>query len=167
MKAERVTPRQPAFFISCNLASIQSVSSSINHTAVWRVFASGVPMPCVGGGACPVVLNTLSLVILRLGLGMNNLLRYGSVCPRSFNLWCDIEYSCSLSRGFRKPHALMDGVLENMALPSYLRFRPVDHLAGMHGTGEAGRNNPQKLEGRVGFLFHRLNRGQQTRYPQH
>src|SRR4030095_8280673 len=151
IKAERVTPRQPPFFISCNLASIQSVSSSINHTAVWRVFASGVPMPCVGVAACPVVLNTLSLVMLRLCLGMNNLLRYCLVCPRSFNLWCDIEYSRSLSRGFCKPHALMDGVLENMALPSYFLFRPINHFTGMNSTGEPGWNNPQKLKGRVGF----------------
>src|SRR5512132_2762153 len=101
-------------------------------------------MPCAGVAACPVVLNTLSLVILRLCLGMNNLLRYGLVCPSSLDVWGNIEHGCSLSRGFRKPHALMDGVLENMTLLSYLLFRLLDYLTGMHSTGEPGRNNPQK-----------------------
>src|SRR6266851_327846 len=165
IKAERVTPRQPAFFISCNLASIQSVSSSVNHTAVCRVFAACFLMPCAGVAACPVVLKTLSLVMLRRGLAMHNLLRDCLVCPRSFNLWGDIEDGRALSCGFRKPHALMDGVFENMTRLSYLLFRPLDHLAGMHGTGEPGRKNPQQLEGRVGFLFHGLNRGQQTSNP--
>src|SRR5688572_27821929 len=143
IKAERVTPRQPAFLISCNLVSIQSVSSSVNHTAVWRVFASGLPMPCAGMGACPVVLKTLSLVMLRLGLVMNDLLCYGPVCPSPLDVRCDIKHGGTLPRRFCKPHAFVDGVLENMTRPSHLRFRLVDHLAGMHSPGEAGWNNPQ------------------------
>src|SRR5688500_865750 len=141
INAERVTPRQPAFLISCNLVSIQSVSSSVNHTAVWRVFASGLPRPCAGVGACPVVLKTLSLVMLRLGLAMYDLLCYCLVCPSPLDVRCDIKHGSALSRRFCKPHAFVDGVLENVTRHSYLRFGPVDYLTGMHGSGEAGRNN--------------------------
>jgi hypothetical protein len=62
-------------------------------------------MPCLGGGALPLVLTTLSLVLLRVRLGMSQLLRELSGGVRSFNVWCDVKAGGALSCDLCKPYA--------------------------------------------------------------